>query len=166
MPGFSGRQVIDSPKENDSALDVGNEEVERFFEDVDNVDPILVESPYQCNCDIKSIIRNAKNELESSFSRVSTILCHRKKRKFWDILFRQKVDLATSSINVIWAGEAGADGGGLYREFLLYAMGNFSDLSNLIFGHPNSCFLRHCQMAYAATNTSYLANSVHYQFLK
>ena len=31
-------------------------------------------------------------------------------------------DFSRNDTSVIWAGEAGADGGGLYREFLLYCM--------------------------------------------
>ena len=57
------------------------------------------------------------------------ILCHRDTVKFWELVFRQNIDLSTNEINVIWAGEAGEDGSGLYREFLLFSMENFVNLS-------------------------------------
>ena len=55
-------------------------------------------------------------------------------------MFRQNIDLSTNEIKVIWVGEAGADGGGLYREFLLFAMENFVNLSTHLFGANRSAF--------------------------
>jgi len=50
------------------------------------------------------------------------------------------MNLETTKVNVIWAGEPGADGGGLYREFLLRSMANFPILSGLIVGEEGAKF--------------------------
>ena len=56
------------------------------------------------------------------------------------LVFRQNIDLSTNEIKVIWAGKAGADGGGLYWKFLLFAMENFVNLSTHFFGASHSAF--------------------------
>ena len=55
-------------------------------------------------------------------------------------MFRQNIDLLTNETKVIWAGEAGADDGGLYREFLLFAIENFVNLSTHLFGASRYAF--------------------------
>ena len=55
-------------------------------------------------------------------------------------MFRQNIDLSTNEIKVIWAREAGEDGGGLFREFLLFAMENFVNLLTHLFGANRSAF--------------------------
>ena len=63
-----------------------------------------------------------------------SVLVHRNPSKFWEVLFRQNINISESDISIIWAGEQGADGGGLYRSFLLHSMENFPVLTNLVFG--------------------------------
>ena len=66
--------------------------------------------------------------LEEKFTAAARILCHRDTVKFWELLFRQNIGLSTNEIKVIWAGEEGADDGGLYQEFLLFALEKFLNL--------------------------------------
>ena len=85
---------------------------------------------------IKTYIKN----LEEKCTAAARILCHRDTVKFWELLFRQNIDLTTNEIKVIWAEEAGANSGGLYRELLLFAMENFINLSTHLFGAKHSAF--------------------------
>ena len=62
---------------------------------------------------------------------------HRNPSKFWEVLLRQNINFWESDISIIWAGEQGADGGGLYKEFLLHSMENFP-LTNQVFGRSQS----------------------------
>ena len=64
------------------------------------------------------------------------MLCHRNTSKLWELVFRQKIDFCTCDVSIIWAGEPGADGGGLLREFLLFAMENFP-INTPFFGPGN-----------------------------
>ena len=68
------------------------------------------------------------------------MLCQRNTSKFWELVFWQKIDFSTCVVSVIWAGEPGADGGGLLREFLLFAMENFP-IGTHFFGTGNKLFL-------------------------
>ena len=67
------------------------------------------------------------------------MLCHRHSNRFWKVLLRQGIDFSKIDTKIIWAGELGADGGGLYREFLLYGITNLEN-SNLLFGKSPNCF--------------------------
>ena len=67
-----------------------------------------------------------------------SVLLHRNLWKFWEMLVRQNINFSASDISIIWAGEQGADVGGLYRKFLLHSMENFPFLTNLVFGRSQS----------------------------
>ena len=67
------------------------------------------------------------------------MLCHRNTSKFWELVFRQKINFSTCDVSGIRAGEPGADGGGLPREFLLFAMENFP-IDTHFFGTGNKLF--------------------------
>ena len=94
----------------------------------------------KCSCDTESMIKTYVKKLEEKCTAAARILCHRDTVKFWELLFLQSIDLSANEIKVIWAGEADADGGGLYREFLLFAMENFLNLSTHLFGASRSAF--------------------------
>ena len=79
------------------------------------------------------------NDFQKNVGETVNVLCHRHPNRFWKMLLRQGVNFSKIDTKIIWAGEPGADGGGLYREFLLYAITNLEN-SNLLFGKPPNCF--------------------------
>ena len=85
---------------------------------------------------IKTYFKN----LEETCTAAARILCHRDTVKFLDLVFCQNIDVSTNEIKVIWAGKAGTDGGGLYWEFLLFALENFVHLSTHVFGASRYAF--------------------------
>ena len=97
-------------------------------------------SSLKCSCDTESLIKTCVKNLEEKCTAAARILCHRDTVKFWELVFRQNIDLSTIEIKVIWAGEAGADGGDLYWEFLLFTMENFVNISTHLFGASRSAF--------------------------
>ena len=133
----------ESVTEGVSAFDVGDEETDRFFSEI-NIDfpdtALPNNDSLQCSCNVLELVRDSLDELDTKQSVECKLLCHRKKEKFWNVLFRQKVNLCTNAVTVIWAGEPGADGGGLYREFLLHSMANFDSIENLLFGCRSTQF--------------------------
>ena len=142
MSGFSASESI---LVKDSAYDIGNEETQRFLtqlmnQELDRPSDSPVLSSLKCSCDTESMIKTYVKNLEERCTAAACILCHRDTVKFWDLVFRQNIDLSTNEIKVIWAGEAGADGGGLYREFLLFAVENFVNLSTQLFGASRYAF--------------------------
>ena len=78
----------------------------------------------KCSCYTESMIKMYVKNLEENFTPAARILCYKDTVKFWDLVFCQNIDLSINEIKVTWVGEAGADGSGLYREFLLFAMEN------------------------------------------
>ena len=74
----------------------------------------------KCSCDTESLRKTCVKNLEEKCTAAARIPCHRDSVKFWELVFGQNIDLSTNEIKVIWAGETGADGGGLYRVFLLF----------------------------------------------
>ena len=62
--------------------------------------------------------------------------------RFWDRLLRQRFDVTTRHVRVIFAGEAAADGGGPMREFLTLFCRQFPDLPGLVFGDNNNVFFK------------------------
>ena len=142
MSGFSASESIPV---KDRAYDIGNDETQRFLTQLMNQEldrppdsPVL--SSLKCSCDTESMIKTYVKNLDERCTAAALILCHRDTVKFWDLVFRQNIDLSTNEIKVIWAGEAGADCGGLYREFLLFAMENFVNLSTHLFGASRYAF--------------------------
>ena len=136
MPSFSASESIPV---KDSAYDIGNEEAQSFLtqlmgQELDRPPDSPVVPSLKSSCDTESMIKMYVKNLEERCTDAACILCHRDSVKFWDLKFGQNIDLSTKEIKVIWAGEAGADGSGLYREFLLFAIENFVNLSTHLFG--------------------------------
>ena len=142
---MSGSSASESIPLEDSAYDIGNEEAQRFLTQVMNQesdrppDSPVVPS-LKCSCDTESMIKTYVKNLEEKCTVAAHLLCHRDTVKFWELLFRQSIDLSANEMKVIWVGEAGADGGGLYREFLLFAMESFENSSIHLFGASRSAF--------------------------
>ena len=148
MTGFSASESIPV---KDIAYGTGNEEAQRFLtqlidEELDRPPDSPVVSSLKCSCDTEFLIKTCVKNLEEKCTGAARILCHRDTVKFWELVFRQNIDLSTNEIKVIWAGEAGPDGGGLCREFLLFAMENFVNLSTHLFGASRSAFFHIFQL--------------------
>ena len=110
MPGFStAKDPVVSNEQTSSVFDVGNEEVEKCLqnkikktsseleisESVDN---------QECSCDFKDIIVTLYEQYKSNLCKKKSMLCHRNTGKFWELIFRQKIDFSTCDVSVIWAG--------------------------------------------------------------
>ena len=50
------------------------------------------------------------------------VIVQRAENRFWSILFWQRFDFRNQDILICFAGESGADAGGLLREFLTLAI--------------------------------------------
>ena len=145
VPGFStAKDPVVSNEQTSSVFDVRNEEVEKFLqnkikETSSELDSSESVENQECSCDFKDIIVTLHEQYKSNLSKEKSMLCHRNTSKFWELVFRQKIDFSTCDVSVIWAGEPGADGGGLLREFLLFAMENFP-IGTHFFGTGNKLF--------------------------
>eukprot|EP00794_Sanderia_malayensis_P001315 gene1315-1461_t len=62
------------------------------------------------------------------------VIVQRDENGFWSILFKQKFDFRNEDIIIRFAGESGADAGGLLREFLTLAMRNFRHIPGITIG--------------------------------
>ena len=91
-----------------------------------------------CNCELRQIIVNSCKTFQELEKLSRSVLVQRNPSKFWDVLLRQIINFSESDISIIWAGEQGADGGGLYSEFLLHSMENFPFLTNLVLERSQS----------------------------
>ena len=115
----------DSQGERSNTFDIGDEETDRFtetFKAPDDLEGEVAAVETDCTCNFKGIVQDEIETLQLNLEESIKVLCHRNPERVWSVLFRQKIDFARNDTSVIWAGEAGADGGGLYREFLLYSM--------------------------------------------
>ena len=117
----------------------GDGEVERFFGNDLSLDqePTEPSAPQQFNSLLHTeevAISQSKvlEELRTFYSDTctklnsKTITVQRDIGIFWYVQQREKIDLREHNINVIFAGEAAADAGGPYYEFLTLCIGNFS----------------------------------------
>ena len=59
----------------------------------------------KCSCDTESLINTYVKNLEEKCTAAARILCHRDTVKFWELLFRQNIDISTNEIKVIWRGK-------------------------------------------------------------
>ena len=115
-------------EKDNSVYDVGDEEADRFFKSFRQPyglekDSIAVDA--SCKCNLKKIIQDEIELLQLKLKEPVKVLCHRHPDRFWKILFKQKIDFSVNDTSITWSGEAGADGGELYREFLLRPTENF-----------------------------------------
>ena len=94
----------------DSAYDIGNQEAQRFLTQLmDQELACLPDSPVvlslKCSCDTESLIKTYVKNLEEKCTAAARILCRRDTVKFWELLFRQNIDLSINEIKVIWRGK-------------------------------------------------------------
>ena len=72
---------------------------------------------------------------------IRNVIVQRDISKFWTLIFKQKFDVVNDTLVIRFAGEAAADAGGPFNEFLTLCMKRFSAAPGLFFGHVNSlCF--------------------------
>ena len=62
-------------------------------------------------------------------------------KRVWPVIFRQTFDLSKEELNVRFAGEAGLDNGGPFREFLCQAKKLLPEISCMFFGEKKSICL-------------------------
>ena len=127
------KDPVVSYEQRSSVFHVGNEEVEKFVENK------IKEENQECSCDFKDIIVTLCTQYKSNLSKEKSMLCHRNTSKFLELVFRQKISFSTCDVSMIWAGEPGADGGELLREFLLFAFEGFP-IDSHFFGTGNKLF--------------------------
>ena len=107
----------------DEVYDIGNEETERFFNNVEEkrnehkLQIVWKKIKPHVIAVLKKLLRILLQAYQSKLNNVVKVLCHRSPNRFWSVLFRQSVNFATVNTTIIWVGEPGQDGGGLYREF-------------------------------------------------
>jgi len=92
--------------------------------------------------DVSSFLSDS--QVEFSMKRMNDekkhIIVQRSPERFWQVLLKQTFDVVQHNLVVRFAGEAGADAGGLLREFLTLAMGRFGDIPVIILGkNENVC---------------------------
>ena len=129
-------------EKDDSVYDIGDEKADRFFESFREPyglekDSIAVGG--SCKYNFKKIIQDEFENLQPRLKDTIEVLRHGHPDRFWRILFEQKIDFSVNDTSVTWSDEAGADEGGLYREFLLGSMENFV-VSTLFFGKKCQAF--------------------------
>ena len=131
--------TCDGFRQVDDIYSCADEEIDNFLtanSNLKNTDcPVSLVSNVDCNCNKKDTLRQMLIERDANEANRS-IICHRRPSAFWRILFQQNLD-AGIRFRIIWAGEAGVDDGGPYREFLLNCMQNWPHLSGLFFGSSN-----------------------------
>lgn len=108
-------------EKDDSVYHIGHEEADRFFESFKEPyglekDSIAVER--SCKCNLKMIIQDEIEHLQLRLEDTIRALCYRHPDRFWRIFYKQKIDFFFNDTSVTWSGEASADEGGFYREFL------------------------------------------------
>lgn len=122
-------------KQSDDIFSYADEEVANFLSSAVNIQNDRPSTPspvVKCNCDKKDFLEQLLDERNRTET-TQTVICHRRPSAFWRILFQQNIS-AEKPFRIIWAGEAGVDDGGPYREFLLNCMQNFGLLSGHFFG--------------------------------
>ena len=87
-----------------------------------------------CNCELREIIVSSCRTFQELGKKSRSVLVHLNPSKFWEVLLRQNINFSGSDINIIWAGEQGADRRGLYSKFLFHSMEKYPFLTNLVFG--------------------------------
>ena len=128
-------------------IDYGDDEVERHFSSKDNEN-----SSEQSDADGKAesldnfngkdIINGAITKYKEKIANApdNTIIVQRNEQKFWNVFFRNRIDLSMFDLRVIFAGEGAVEDGGPFREFLRLSMQNLPKLSRMVFGEENQLF--------------------------
>eukprot|EP00794_Sanderia_malayensis_P002665 gene2665-3082_t len=129
---------IDITATNDAATLYGDEEVDRFFEanDVDLSPKPVTVSKYVADEVVISLLQDvtARFQMARRTDNLKHVIVQRDENRFWSILFKQKFDFRNEDIIIRFAGESGADAGGLLREFLTLVMRNFPHIPGITIG--------------------------------
>ena len=89
-----------------SLYDYGDEEANKFLQDVDHSIVSGKSSDNEsnpCNCVLKEIIANSCKTFQELEKNSGSVLVYRNPLKFWEILFRQNINSSESDISIIWA---------------------------------------------------------------
>ena len=120
-----------------SIFDYGDEKANKFLQDVYHSIVSGKSSDNEsnpCNYELRQIIVSSCKTFQELEKISRSVLVQRNPSKFWDVLLRQIINFSESDISIIWAGEQGAYRWGLYREFSLHSVENFSFLTSRVFG--------------------------------
>lgn len=98
---------------------VSNESIKSFIEEA------------QLNFNLKRLDNNTKY-----------IIIQRSPERFWRVLLKQNFDVVKADLSIRFAGEAGADAGGLLREFLTLSMSRFTEIPGIILGQNDNIALK------------------------
>ena len=93
---MSGFPASESIPVKDSIYDIGNEETQRFLnqlinQELDRLPNCPALSSLKCSCDKDSMIKMHVKNLEERCTAAARILCHRDIVKFWDLVFCQNI---------------------------------------------------------------------------
>ena len=88
--------------------------------------------------DINEAITKYKEKIANA--PYNAIIVQRNEQKFWNVFFRNRIDLSMFDLRVIFAGEGAVEDGGPFREFLRLSMQNLPKLSRMVFGEENQLF--------------------------
>ena len=132
---LSPESIIDKTSESY----FGNYAVERFFEsDKNNAN---VKDTRPCMTKVTDLLEQAFLEYGLTTKSSKHFIVQGDDKRFWPVIFRQTFDLTKEELNVRFAGEAGSDNGGYFREFLCQAMKLLPEISCMFFGEKKSiCF--------------------------
>ena len=132
---------------SNDVIDYGDDEVERHFSPKDNEnssEPSDADGKAESLDDFngKNVINEAITKYKEKIADApdNIIVAQRNEQKFWNVFFRNRIDLSMFNVRVIFAGEGAVDDGGPFREFLRLSMQNLPKLSRMVFGEENQLF--------------------------
>lgn len=136
--------TVATPEDIKEELCYGDDEVKSFFNVVeisDNEEPILEDETVDSEA-IKNVVAQALLDYNPTTLEKRSVIVQRDTHKFWSLLLKQNFNLEKHQISVRFAGEAAADAGGPYREFLTLCMKHFHNVSTAVFGDQSElCFI-------------------------
>ena len=132
---------------SNDVIDYGDDEVERHFSPKDNEnssEPSDADGKAESLDDFngKNVINEAITKYKEKIADApdNIIVAQRNEQKFWNVFFRNRIDLSMFNVRVIFAGAGAVDDGGPFREFLRLSMQNLPKLSRMVFGEENQAF--------------------------
>ena len=132
---------------SNDVIDYGDDEVERHFSPKDNEnssEPSDADGKAESLDDFngKNVINEAITKYKEKIADApdNIIVAQRNEQKFWNVFFRNRIDLSMFNVRVVFAGEGAVDDGGPFREFIPLSMQNLPKLSRMVFGEENQLF--------------------------
>ena len=122
---------------------LGDDEVDNFLESMEdnNVDDqVNFDSHDYLN--VENFLTDLKERYELRSKKENNVIIQRDLDRFWPVVLKQTFDLSQQNLKIRFAGEVGADAGGLLREFLTLAMRHIHHLPNLFFGGAEALYFK------------------------